>query len=207
MRAWPVFLLALLFLLGAAQAQVGWVQLDDPPPELEGDGPAPADMVDLYYATNATHLFFREDLAAMPEVDNYTYVVLLDKPVGGSYSKDYRLVYAQSGSYLEQWNGTAWVYVEDIVVTLDSTNNSVIFEVPVDSIGGVGDSEVKLWFENYEGADSFANRADRSPNASSYLVTRRSIPNIPLIILPAFVVSVTAVILVLHRRMLRRRQS
>jgi hypothetical protein len=187
--------------MGVTQAQPTWLQLDDPPPEMEGDGPAPADLVDLYYATNATHLFLREDLAAMPDVDNYTYVVYMDKPVGGDYERDYRMVYSQSGAYLEQWNGTEWVYLEDIVLTVDSTNNSVIFEVPVDSIGGVGDSNVKVWFENYEGADSFENRVDRGPNGGGYLITRRSIPNIPLVVLPAFLASLGAVVFLLRRRL------
>lgn len=202
MRSWPVFLLALVLLTAMAQAQTEWLQLDDPPPELEGDGPAPADIVDVYYATNATHLFFREDLAAMPQVDNYTYVIYMDKPVGGDYARDYRVVYSQSGSYLERWNGTDWVHVEDIVVTLDVANNSIIYEVPVDSIGGVGESNVKVWFETYEGADSFENMADRSPNASSYLVTRRSIPNIPLLVLPFFLSGIAATVLILRRRLL-----
>ncbi len=200
MRAWPVFLLALLLLAPAVQAQTEWVQLDDPPPVRQGDGPAPADAVDLYYATNATHFFFRQDLAAMPEVDNYTYVVYMDKPQGGDYEEDYRLVHSQSGSYMEQWNGTDWVYVQDIVVTVDSGNVSLIFEVPVDSIGGIGDSNVGVWFENYQGADSFTGQADRAPKGGRFTIQRRAIPNLPLIVLPAFAGGLVGGILLLRKK-------
>ncbi|MFQ5838657.1 MAG: hypothetical protein ACE5HJ_07725 [Thermoplasmata archaeon] len=202
MRAWPAFLLALLLFTAVAQAQENWVQLDDPPPENEDGAPDPADMVDLFYATNATHLFLREDLASMPEVDNYTYVVYMDKPVGGDYEQDYRLVYSESGAYMEQWNGTDWVYVEDITVTVDPTSNSLIFEVLAESIGGLGDSNVKVWFENYEGADSFENLVDRGPNGGGYLITRKAIPNIPLLVLPAFVGGLAGAIFLLHKRFL-----
>ncbi len=202
MKVWPALLLALLVLMPMAQAQVDWLQLDDPPPEDAGDGAGPADMVDLFYATNTTHLFFREDLADMPDAGNYTYTVTMDKPQGGDYEEDYRLVYSLSGSYMEQWNGTDWVYLEDIVVTVDEGNVSLVYEVPVDSVGGVGDSNVGVWFENYQGADSFTEIEDKAPKGGKYTINRKAIPNLPLMVLPAFVGGLAGMIFLLRKKFL-----
>lgn len=202
MRAWPAFLVVLLLLAPTASAQTEWVQLDDPPSEGPDGGADPADIVDLFYSANATHVLFREDLVALPDVSNWTYVVYIDKPLGGDYKQDYRLIYAESGAYMEHWNGTDWVYQEDIVVTVDGANVSVVFEVLVDSIGGVGDTHVKVSFENYQGADSFNDPEEKAPDKGGYKIHRRSIPNLPLIVLPIFVAGLSGTIFLLRRRIL-----
>lgn len=203
MRAWwgiPATLL-LLMAMGHAMAQPSWIQLDDPPPEdADPQVEDAADLVDLFFAANATHFFFREDLAALSDVGNFTYAVYIDNPIG-EFDEDYRLVHSQSGSYLEQWNGSAWVFVEDIAVTEDATNNSLIFEVPIASAGGTG-SNMQVGFENYEGADSFGTVADRAPNGGRYLIQKRSIPNLPWLVLPFFGAALTATLLLLRRRLL-----
>ena len=108
MRVWIGIFLPLALALGSAQGQpTAWIQLDDTRPEDAGDGPAPADMVDLYFSPTATHLFFREDLAAVPDVGNHTDTVYIDFPRGGGPVPDFRLVHSESGSYLEEWDGSA----------------------------------------------------------------------------------------------------
>lgn len=202
MRAWPIVLLVLVLPLGLAQGvPTAWIQLDDSRPEDAGDGPAPADMVDLYFSPTATHMFFREDLAALPDVGNYTYAVYIDFPRGGGPVSDFRLVYSQSGGYLEQWDGNAWTFLEPINVTLDSTNTSLIFEVSYASIGGFDDDHMDVHFENYVGADSFQTPTDRAPNGNQpYRVHKRTIPNLPGFVLPAFAGGLAATVFVLRRR-------
>lgn len=203
MRVWPTLLAILVLLLGAAHAaaETGWLQLDDPPPEnADPQVPDPADMVDLHFGSSETHIFFRVDLAGAPDVGNYTYVVTLDIPTGGTYGQDYRLVYAQGGSYIELWDGTAWVYVQDMTVTLEEASH-LIYEVPMVALGGVGDANAKVWFETYEGADSFNQVADRAPNGGGYLITRKTIPNLPWLVLPVFAAAVAGTVAFLwHRR-------
>ncbi|MFQ5553642.1 MAG: hypothetical protein ACE5EW_08030 [Thermoplasmata archaeon] len=205
MRGSPFFLLlAVLAILGSAQAQpTAWIQLDTNPPESAGDGPPPADMVDLYFGSNSTHAFFREDLVASPDVGNYTYVVYLDYPRAGAFDPDYRLVHAQSGSYLEQWDGSTWTFVEAILVTFDPTNTSLIFEVAFASIGGLLDKHMDVWFENYDGADSFQNRVDKAPNGNKpYRIHKKVIPNLPGFVLPAFAAGLVTTLFVIRRKFL-----
>ncbi|MEE9593268.1 MAG: hypothetical protein V3W28_06790 [Thermoplasmata archaeon] len=201
MRAWPLVLLVLVLPLGLAQGQTAWIQLDDTRPEDAGDGPAPADMVDLWFSPNATHMLLREDLVALPDVGNFTYTVYIDFPRGGGRVPDFRLVYSLSGSYLEQWDGSAWIFVEPINVTVDPANRSLIFEVSYASLGGFQDSHMDVHFENYVGADSFQTPADRAPNGNQpYRVHKRTIPNLPGFVLPAFAGGLVATLFVLRRR-------
>ncbi len=199
MRTWPVFLVVSILLIPGALAEPEWLQLDDPPDENAGDAPDPVDMVDLFYATNTTHLFLREDLVSSPEIDSYTYVVYITMGVG-SAEQDYRFVHALSGSYLELWDGTDWIFVEDITVAEDDFNHSLIFQVPVDSIGGLGDSHVTVRFENYQGADSFQRRQDRAPDKKDYKIRKKAIPNIPVLALPVFVGGLSAGVYLLRRK-------
>ena len=136
MRFWIVIFLALALALGSAQGQpTAWIQSDNSRPEDAGDGPAPADLVDLYFSLTATHMVFREDLAALPDVGIYTYTVYVDFPRGGGPIPDFRLVHSESGSHTEQWDGTAWTFVEPINVTADPSNTSFIFEGSSASLG------------------------------------------------------------------------
>lgn len=201
MRIWPVLLLFWVLLAPGALAEVGWLQLDDPPDEDAGEASDAADMVDLFYATNTTHLFLREDLVASPEIDSYTYVVYITEGAGPA-GQDYRLVHALSGSYLELWDGNDWAYVEGITVAEDDLNHSLIFQVPADSIGGLGDSHVYVWFENYQGADSFQDMQDRAPDKKEYKINKKAIPNIPILALPAFVGGLLASVYMLRRKFL-----
>ena len=209
MRFWIVILLALALALGSAQGvPTAWIQLDDSRPEDAGDGPAPADMVDLYFSPTATHMFFREDLAALPDVGNYTYTVYIDFPRGGGPVPDFRLVHAESGSYLEEWDGTAWTFLEPINVTVDPTNTSLIFEVSYASLGGFDDDHVDVQFENYDGADSFQDPVDRAPNGNQrYRVHKKTIPNLPWPVLPVFAGGLIVSLLVLRRRFLPGKQD
>ncbi len=206
MRIWPTLLPILVLLIGAAHAAAGtgWLQLDDPPPEnADPQVPDPADMLDLHFGSNETHLFFRMDLVAAPDLASYTYAVTLDIPTGGAYGQDYRLVYAQGGSYIEAWDGTAWVYLQDMTVTLEDTSH-LIYEVPMVTFGGVGNVNAKAWFETYEGADSFSQVADRAPNGGGYLINHKTIPNLPWLVLPIFAAALAgAVALLWYRRKAR----
>ena len=202
MRAWAKLIPGLLVLLvaGQAWAQPIWVQLDDPPAEdAEPQVEDPVDLVDLYIASNATHLAFREDLVGMPDVGNHTYVIDIDNPRAGPIKPDYRLVHALSGSYLEKWDGTQWIYLEAVVVTVDGANNSLIFEVPLDSVGGLN-KDMEVWFENFAGADSFTELEDRAPNTGAYRIKKESIPNLPLLVLPSFVGGLIGTLLLVRRR-------
>lgn len=200
LTVWIVVSLLLLAPLAAAEERE-WVQLDDPPPhDAHPAIPDPADMVDLFYAANATHAFFRMDLAAAPEVETHTYAVYLDKPTDNEYEEDYRLIYAASGAYLETWDGEAWVFAEDIGVMVDGV--SVIFEVTAEAIGGLGNDHVKVWFETYGGPDSFQDRLDKAPKGGKYVIHRTAIPNLPGIVLPLFAAAIlgTAGVLLWRRR-------
>lgn len=200
--AWAgAVLLVALLLATPVRGDVEWIQLDTTIPEgpdVQADDPA--DLVDLWYSANATHVFFREDLVAVPEPDNYTYVVSLDKPAGGDYDQDYRLVYAQSGAYVEAWDGASWSYVEDLTASVSGT--SLVFEVPTDALGGWGEAETRIGFENHAGADAFDAPEDQAPTGGGgYLITRRTIPNLPGIVLPLFVAALgTALGLLVWRR-------
>ncbi|MFQ5918832.1 MAG: hypothetical protein ACE5I4_02145 [Thermoplasmata archaeon] len=208
MRGWAVLLVLLALPLGLAQGlPTAWIQLDDTRPEDPGDAPTPADMVDLYFSPTATHMYFREDLAALPDVGNYTYTIYIDFPRGGGPVPDFRLVHSASGSYLEQWDGSAWIFVEPINVTVEPTNTSLIFEVSYASLGGFGDDHLDVTFENYDGADSFQDPLDRAPNGNQpYRVHKRTIPNLPWVVLPLFAGGLIAAVLVLRRALLPKRR-
>ena len=203
MRAWPVLLLALLLPLGAAQAQPsGWIQLDTVVDEPAGDGPARADMVDLFYGSNATHAFFRQDLNDTPLLLFFSYTVYLDYPQGEAYNPDYRLIHTFSGSLLQAWNGTDWIDVEPIMVTTDTTNNTLVFEVPFASIGGLG-SDMDLWFQNYLFPPLLNITLDRAPDGNGvYTINREVIPNLPGLVLPVFAGGLLVTVLVLRRKFL-----
>ncbi|MFQ5908666.1 MAG: hypothetical protein ACE5JE_07575 [Thermoplasmata archaeon] len=203
MRIWPVLLLALFLAMGVVQAQpTGWLQLDTVMDERAGDAPASADMVDLFYGSNATHAFFRQDLNGTPFLFFFSYTVYLDYPQGQAYDPDYRLIHTIFGSLLQAWNGTDWVDVEPIVVTTDATNNSLVFEVPFASIGGLG-SDMDLWFQNYLFPPAFNITLDRAPDGSgTYTINREVIPNLPGFVLPAFGGALVAAVLVLRRKFL-----
>ncbi len=199
-----LFVLALVLPLGLVQGvPTAWIQLDTGRAEDAGDAPPPADMVDLYFSPTETHMYLREDLAALPDVGNYTYTVYIDFPRGGGPVPDFRLVHSESGSYLEQWDGSAWTFAESINVTFDPTNTSLIFEVSYASLGGFADTHMDAHFENYEGADSFQNLADKAPNGNQpYRVHKNTIPNLPWLVLPVFVGGLIASVLVLRRKIL-----
>ncbi len=84
------------------------------------------------------------------------------------------------------------------MVTTDSQENSVVFEVSLDALGPPQDARV--WFENYNGADSFEESEDRAPNAGGYVIEREAIPSVPLPVLPFFAGAVAAAVLILRRR-------
>ena len=211
MRSWAIIFLALALVLPLGLAQgvpTAWIQLDDRGAEDAGDAPAPADMVDMYFSPTASHMYFREDLAALPDVGNYTYTVYLDFPRGGGPVPDFRFVHSESGSYMEQWDGTAWTFVEPINVTVDPTNTSLIFEASYASVGGFDDNHLDIHFENYDGADRFQDPADRAPNGNQqYRVHKNTIPNLPWLVLPIFVGGLIASVLVLRRKILPGRKD
>lgn len=204
MRAWLIPFLVPLLLLPVAQAQpTGWIQLDNKIDEAAGDGPPRADMVDLFFGANTTHAFFRQNLADTPLVLAISYTVTLDYPRGGAFNPDYRLVHTVLGSYLHRWNGTNWIYVEDIVVTADAANDTVIFEVPFASIGGSLDAHMDVWFENYLGPPFLDIPVDRAPDGDRrYKIHKKVIPNLPGFVLLAFAGVLVATVLVLRRRYL-----
>jgi hypothetical protein len=208
-RGWVVLLVILALPVSLAQGQpTAWIQLDDTRPEDAGDAPPPADMVDLYFSPTATEMFFREDLAALPDVGNYTYTLYIDFPRGGGPVPDFRLVHSASGSYLEQWDGSAWTFVEPINVTVEPTNMSLIFEISYASLGGFDDTHLDVHFENYDGADSFQTPVDRAPNGNQpYRVHKRTIPNLPWLVLPVFAAGLIAAVLVLRRKFLAGKRA
>ena len=53
----------------------------------------PVDKVDLYFYNDGTYAYFNETLTHTPDPNSFTYVVYLDKPAGGSYPVDFRIVY------------------------------------------------------------------------------------------------------------------
>jgi hypothetical protein len=54
----------------------------------------PVDKVDLYCCNDGVYVYFKETLTYAPDPASFTYAVYLDKPAGGTYSKDFRIVYS-----------------------------------------------------------------------------------------------------------------
>lgn len=134
-----------------AQLQPEWIKLDTGIYE-EGTGETlPAgDIVHLYFYNDGVWAFFNETLVEAPNATAFTYMVILDKPAGGAYSQDFRLLYSSTASELQRWNGTDWVWIKDISVLMSSSPPSLAFNV---SLADIANHEVlqdtKLTFENF----------------------------------------------------------
>lgn len=206
MRAWWALLLTLFLMLvpQPGAAEMAWLQFDDPPDELAGDvdpGLEAADLVDLFVSPTYTDLYLREDLNATPDPVNVTYVVFMDNLGAGGWF-DWRVVYDDAGAVLEERGGFSWSYVQDVNMTEDVQNRSLVFEVPIDVIGGIDDIRIAFW--NYDGSPYFWNLADAAPDSGAYTIPEETIPNLPGLVLPAFAGGLVASVLVLFRRRLVR---
>lgn len=141
---------ALLVLLVSPVSMVhaySWVDLGS---DGTGETNSSGDMTHIWFCNDGIYAYFKEDLAGAPNTAAFTYMVYLDKPAGGSYSQDFRLVYSSASSDLQKWNGASWVDVQGITVTIGTSPNSITFSVPLSSIANPDvqqDTNVK--FTNY----------------------------------------------------------
>lgn len=202
MRTRLVLLLAgaLLLSLGSVQAEFAWLQLDDSSIEEGGDvGDPAADLVDLYFSPTETIAGFRMDLLEPADPANYTYVVYLDNTGTAGYF-NYRLVYDSAGATLQEWSPPRWNIVQSVNLTQDPSWNSLIWEVPIDAIGGLAD--LRIAFRTYEGSPDRRNTLDRGPDGGVYLIQEETIPNLPLLGVPAFLGALGGAVILLRRRVL-----
>ncbi|MCW4023139.1 MAG: hypothetical protein NWF02_08290, partial [Candidatus Bathyarchaeota archaeon] len=148
------------------------------------------DKIDLYFYNDGTFAYFKETLLDAPDISAYTYTIYIDKPAKGNTKPDFRIVYSSGTSKLEKSHGSNWVYVEDVTVTTASSPYSICFNV---SLSGIANPDIqqdtKIWFVEYEGANSFTTEVDRAPNTESYYIGSESIPELPwpmpLLFIPA----------------------
>jgi len=160
---------------------------------------AEADKLCLYFYNDGAYAYFNETLAADPDPSSFTYTVYLDKPAGGTYPQDFRLVYSSGTAELQSWNGSNWNYVEEITVTV--SNNSIVFKVSLQSIANPNIQEdINLWFVDYYGSNSYEVEVDRAPNTGSYFISSEIIPNLPWPTPPIFISAVVATICILYFR-------
>ena len=108
-----------------------WVFLGSDP---IGETTPPGDITGMYFYNDGTYAYFNETLRGAPDVSQFTYAVYLDKPRGGTYPFDFRLVYSTAGSKLQKWTVSGWVDVETITVTSSTSPNSLTFKVKLSSI-------------------------------------------------------------------------
>jgi len=138
---------------------------------------SPIDMKTLYFSNDGTYAYFKEELVYAPSASDFTYTVYLDKPAGGTYSEDYRLVYSSGTAELQKWNGMSWQKTADITVEVGTSPPSITFKVKLSDIANPDVLQnTNVWFVNYQGANSYTTILDRAPNSGCYSISAEVIP-------------------------------
>ena len=99
-----------------------------------GETSPAGDIRKMYFYNDGVYAYFNETLAGASNTTAFTYVIYLDKPQGGTYPKDYKLIYSSTASKLQKWDGTTWVDQTYITVTTSNSPKSICFRVPLASI-------------------------------------------------------------------------
>jgi hypothetical protein len=115
----------------ALASAYGWIFLGQ---DQVGETHPSGDIAAMYFYNDGVYAFFNETLVGAPNASAFSYYIYLDKPVGGRYLADFRLIYSSSTSKLQKRTVTGWVDVETITVTTSTSPNSVVFKVRLSSI-------------------------------------------------------------------------
>ena len=98
----------------------------------------PVDKVDLFFHNDGVYAYFNETLTHEPNPYAFTYTVYLDKPAGGSYPEDFRLVYTAglwrlmtSDDEVDPADDVALDYVDIKEAYATNIKNRLIFKIVV----------------------------------------------------------------------------
>jgi len=96
---------------------------------------------------------------------------------------------------LQKWDGSKWVYVEDITITEGTNPYSIVFNF---SLQGIANPDImqdtNVWFVEYYGYNQYEFEVDRAPNTGAYFIPSYVIPELPwpapLIFIPAVITTI-----------------
>jgi hypothetical protein len=126
-----VFLFLLLLSPVALAFSYDWIFLGR---DRTGETKPSGDIMAMYFYNDGVYAYFNETLVGAPDTSDFTYYIYLDKPVGGEYLTDFRLIYSSSASKLQKRTTSGWVDVDTIAVTTSTSPNSITFKVKLSSI-------------------------------------------------------------------------
>ena len=126
-----VFIFLLLLSPAALAFAYDWILLGR---DWIGETLPAGDITAMYFYNDGVYAYFNETLVGAPDASSFTYYVYLDKPTGGGYLTDFRLIYSSSASKLQKRTATGWADVETITVTASTSPNSITFKVKLSSI-------------------------------------------------------------------------
>jgi len=159
------------------------------------------DKTGCYFRNDGTYAYFKENLVAASDASSFTYTVYLDKPSGGTYSQDYRMVYSSGTAKLQKWNGASWQDQGSITVEIGTSPDSITFQVALADIANPDiQQDTNVWFEEYLGANSFTTLLDRAPDSGSYFISAQDIPELPWPTSLFFIAAVVVTVCFLHTR-------
>jgi hypothetical protein len=130
-----IVLLVLIFLLLLSSVALAlsydWIFLGK---DWTGETQPSGDIMAMYFYNDGVYAYFNETLVEAPDTSDFTYYVYLDKPIGGEYLTDFRLIYSSSASKLQKRTTSGWADVDTVGVTISTSPNSIAFKVRLSSI-------------------------------------------------------------------------
>jgi hypothetical protein len=126
-----IFIFLLLLSPVALAFSYNWIFLGK---DWIGETQPSGDISAMYFYNDGVYAYFNETLVGAPDTSDFTYYVYLDKPIGGEYLADYRLIYSSSASKLQKRIASGWVDIDAVAVTTSTLPNSIAFKVKLSSI-------------------------------------------------------------------------
>ena len=106
---------------------------------------------------------------------------------------------------LQKWDGSRWVYVEDITITEGTNPYSIVFNF---SLQGIANPDImqdtNAWFVEYYGYNQYEFEVDRAPNTGAYFIPSYVIPELPWPTPLIFIPAVTLTVYYLYKRRFRK---
>ena len=175
-----------------------WIFLDSDP---TGEAAPPGDITDLYFYNDGTYAYFKEELVAAPDIASYTYTVYLDKPAGGTYPQDYRIVYSSGASKLQNYSGSWADTGAPVIVMVGTSPPSITFTVAFSDVANPDvQQDTGIRFVNYQGANSFTTTLDAAPDYGNFVIYYEVIPELPWPTPLIFIPAVAATIFFIYKR-------
>ena len=179
----------------------------------EKDRPTALNISTVSYANDATIYQFFISFESAPRTNNaQIYWIYLDTKMGGTGSgpyigADYRLVYNLGGAFLYSWNESAWVKTNSAIAgDTTSLTNTLVLTGNLTDIDYPWISEKDMGVVAQTTIGTSKSEIDRAPDdttpknyLSHYAISYRSVPDLPLLTLPAFTLATVATISLLYK--------